>query len=422
MALTLIPAQRCFLISFRAPALCLLLLCTQAGLLAAQQTLSLRDAVRIGLSNSPEALASADRVRLQQAQGEQARLRPNPRLYLQSEDLRPWDHTFSFPDSTEDYGYLGETLETGGKRARRIAYAQQGVQRSKAEQQAALQRIGAGIAEAYWVASAADASVIEWQRELAELDLLVHYQADRVRSGATAGVDLLRTQIERDRIALSLAQAQRQQEAARIELARRSAFAAARSAALTDALEQERPVTEVSLTTAVEQRPDVAAARASVEESRRDLELQHADAVPNLDLLGGYKRNVGVDTLYGGLQVDLPIFNRNQGGIATASAHQQLAEDQLALTRFSARSEIEAAASDYSREQTVVRSTLPGMNERASRNAEIINDAYRSGGADLLRYLDAERVLIDTRLLAIETWAGYQRATVVLKLAYGEDQ
>ena len=382
--------------------------------------LSLHDAIRTGLAQSPDAHSTTDQVELQRAQLTQARLRPNPRVYLQSEDLRPWDHTFSFPDNTEDYGYLSQTLEIDGKRAKRVDYAQANLRRSQAESTLALRQIAAGIADAYWAVAATRAAALEWQHQLADFDRLVQYQSDRVDSGATAGVDLLRTQVERDRVALSYAQAQRDQDAASIELARRTASLSAQSAPLSDPLQQERPVAELPLSTAVEQRPDVLAAREALAQARADIRLQHADSVPDPDFFLGYKRNSGANTLYTGLQFDLPLFSRNQGGVALAAAGSQLADDQLAYTRLAAGSQIATAVVTYNREQALVRSTLPGMGDRAARNAAIIADAYRSGGADLLRYLDAERTLIDTRLLAIQTWAEYQRAAVALQLAYGE--
>lgn len=398
-----------------------LLLISLSGPLHAQQPLSLHDAIRLGLAQAPEARTSSDRVTLQRAQITGARVRPNPRLFLQSEDLRPWADNFSFPDNTEDYGYLSQTFELDGKRGKRIAYAEGGVRRSEAQHTFELGVLGAGIADAYWTAASTRAAVAEWQQQLAGFDRIVQYQSDRVQAGATAGVDLLRTQIERDRVALSYAQAQRDAEAAGIELARRTASLSAKTATLTDPLEAERPVSpELSLTTAVEQRPDVLAAREAVREAQADLGLQHANAVPNLDLLGGYKRNSGFNTIYAGLQYELPFFNRNQGGIAAAGAQQQLAEDQLAYTRLAASSEIETALSSYHREQALVHTTLPGMDDRAAQNSTIISEAYRTGGTDLLRFLDAQRILIDTRLLAIQTWGQYQRAVVALKLAYGE--
>ncbi len=398
----------------------LLLFMCGAPLVHAQSTLTLQEAVHMGLAHAPAASISADQVAVQRAQIAQAKLRPNPRLFIQSEDLDPWAKSFDFPNTTEDYGYLSQTFEIGGQRGKRIAYAKSGVVRSEAEQTLALRRLAAGIADAYWMAQAMRAEADEWRQQLADFDRIVQYQSSRVQAGAAAGVDLLRTQIERDRVALSYAQAQRNAEAASIELARQTASLSARNATLTDDLKQERPVTKIPLSVAVDQRPDVLAARDAAQQASADLRLQHANAVPNLDLLGGYKRNIGVNTLYGSVQIDLPFFNRNQGGIATASAGRQLAEDQLDYTRLNASSEIATALSDYEREQALVHGTLPGMEQRAVRNAAIISDAYRSGGADLLRYLDAERVLIDTHLLSIQTWADYQKAVVSLRLAYGE--
>ncbi len=391
-----------------------------AAPLHAQQALSFHDAIRIGLAQAPEARTSADRVEVQRSQIAQAKLRPNPRLFLSSEDLRPGSNDFSFVNNTEDFGYFGENFEIDGKRGKRIDYARGGLRRSEAQHAFELGQLSGGIANAYWAAAATREAAGEWQHQLGDFSRIVQYETDRVQSGADAGVDLLRVEIERDRAALSAAQAVRDAQAASIELARRTASLAVQTAQLTDSLEQERPVAELSATAAVEQRADVIAAREALTEARADLRLQHANGVPDLNFLGGYKRNSGVNTEYGALQVDLPFFNRNQGGIALASADGQLAEDQLAYNRLTAASEIAMAVSTYHQEQALVHSTLPGMGKRATQNAAIIGEAYRSGGADLLRYLDAEHVLIETRLLAIQTWAEYQRAVVSLKLAYGE--
>ena len=374
----------------------------------------------MGLTAAPEAHTSSDLIDVERAQIAQARLRPNPRLYLSSEDLQPWANNFSFPNNTEDYGYFGENFEIDGKRRKRIRYAEDRVSRVEAEHQFSLGMLSGGIANAYWSAAYAEQAVRLWHEQLADFDRLVIYQQDRVRDGATAGVDLLRTEVERDRIALSAAQAERDAELARIELGRRTASAAAQTAALTDPLEQERPVGTRVLADAVEQRADVIAAREAVSEAQANLRVQHADAKPDLNFYGGYKRNSGSDTAYGGFQVDLPFFNRNQGGIALASAGTQLAADQLAYTRLSASATIATATVAYNREQQLVHTALPGMGGRAAENASILNDAYRSGGTDLLRFLDAERVLIETRLLSLETWTEYQRAVVALHLAYGE--
>ncbi len=208
----------------------LLLLALSPAGAPAQAALSLHDAIHLGLAQAPEARASSDRVAVQRAQIAQARIRPNPRLYLQSEDLRPWDSSFSFPDNTEDYGYLSDTIEVDGKRGKRITYAQADVRRSEAEHALELQQLAGAIAVAYWNASSTREAASAWKQQLADFDRFVQYQSDRVQSGATAGVDLLRTQLEQDRTALSSAQAERAAAAAAIELARRTASPGAQTA------------------------------------------------------------------------------------------------------------------------------------------------------------------------------------------------
>ncbi len=406
------------LLAFRRAALLLALVPAAAH---AQQALSLHQAIAAGLLASPLVRTADDQLAIQRTQITGARLRPNPRLYLSSEDLGNQAVPFDFPNTTEDYGYIGQTIELDGKRGRRIRYAEAGT--ARAEAQAALTRgqLAVTIAFAYWTASAARATVAEYRGQLASFERLVKYQSDRVDSGAAAGVDLLRTEIERDRVALLLAQAERDAEAADIELARAAGVPSFRTATLTEPLQTEGPpVAEGPVTEAIERRLDIAVARAGLPEAETNLRLQHANGVTDLQLLGGYKRNSGFNTGYGALQYDLPLFNRNQGGIAQAAASRQLAQEQLDYARAQARAEIEAALAAYHREQGLVHTLLPPSLDRAQRDADIILDAYRTGGYDLLRLLDAQQVLIATRLLAIQTWSGYQHSAVTLRAAMGE--
>ncbi len=92
-------------------------------------SLSLHDAIQFSQS-SPQAHEAQDLVDAARGSVLQAGLRPNPRLYLQSEDLRPWADNFDFPNATEDYAYLGQLFELGGKRARRLDVARANVRQA----------------------------------------------------------------------------------------------------------------------------------------------------------------------------------------------------------------------------------------------------------------------------------------------------
>lgn len=386
---------------------------------AAQQSVSLHQAVAAALEASPAAHASADQVDMQRGLVRQANLIPNPRLFFQTEDLRPWADNYSFTANSETYGYLGQTIEIDGKRRKRTAYARAGLARAEAEHALRLRQIGYRVSEAYWSAVEADRAEQLWKAQVEDFDRIIRYHRDRVAAGAMAGVDLLRMQVERDRVTLEYQNSIRAAEQWRLALGREMGKPLLPESTLAEDMDALREIPPQPVEALVEQRPDVMAARDAVDEAIANERLQRSIAVPDPDLLGGYKRNSADNTIFAGLQIPLPFFSRNQGEIARARSQQRYAEDTLTQTRLVARTEIEAARAAYDREQQSVSTILPGMRDHARQNAAIVSDAYASGGTDLLRYLDAKRVSVDTQLLALHTMTAYQKAAVQLELSYG---
>jgi outer membrane protein, heavy metal efflux system len=386
----------------------------------AQQTLTLAQALATACAHNPELTANAQRVEAARGSLRQASLAPNPRLYLSSEDLRPWSSDFSFANNTEDFAYIGQAIETAGKRGRRVAVGEADLRRTRLEAEWSDRRILAGVASAYWTAQGAAAIRDLLQNDLEAIDASVRYDQERVRAGAMAGVDLIRMQIERDRIYLSSQAAERDATTALLELFRKMGVTANPSVQFADRIDTMRTIPAFQIAQVIASRPDVQAAEESVQQSVANLRLQQAVAVPDLDLLGGYKRNSGVDTLYGALQVNLPFRNRNQGAILTAQADEQIARANLATARLSAETEIRILQETYDRQQRIVSATLPEINRRATDNLRILQDAYRSGGADLLRLIDAQRTLIDIQVQSVHAWADYQRSATALLVAIGE--
>lgn len=389
-------------------------------LLPGQQTLSLHQAVEEGL-RSPAALAYQGQADQTAALIQQAKLRPNPRLFLQSEDLRPWDSNFSMAENSESYVYAGQLIELDGKRGKRLDFAKSNASRAQATLSIQRQQLASRIANAYWSFAAASAAVALQKQNLQSADDVVRYHQERVDAGAMRGVDLLRMELERDRAKLALQTAEREANEARLQLFReigRTSFSV--DVQFTDPLTAIDPVQELSVDAAMAQRPDVIAARDAVTSARADVRLQHANAVPDLDLIGGYKRNTGNNTLYSSLQIQLPFQNRNQGEIARAEASVRTAEALRAQMELSARAEIEAARASYQRSLEIVQTTLPDMQNRAKEHLAILDDAYRTGGTDLLRYIDARRLAVEVELNALQRLAEYHTSAVRLQLAYGE--
>jgi cobalt-zinc-cadmium efflux system outer membrane protein len=384
-----------------------------------QTKLSLHEAIQQA-QNSPTAHIAQSQVDASQGQLKQAGLRPNPRLYLQSEDLRPWANDFDFPSNTEDYAYLGQTIELDRKRSKRLQLANANLRRADAQRSLQMQQLAGRVAASYWNAASTVRISELLQRDLAAMDAMVRYHKERVDAGAMRGVDLLRMQIERDRLLIILEAAQREAALSRVDLARQIGRPLSGDVELTDSIDTLETIPQQELYAVLARRADVAAAQDVLAAAEADLKLQKALGVPDLDLLGGYKRNSGANTLYSALQIPLPVRNRNQGEVQRAQANIQIAQAQLEQVELTVQADVNAATEAYTREQEIVQKTLPDMQKHAKENLAIMSDAYKTGGVDLLRYIDAERTEIDVEVNTLRMLSEFHQTAVRLQLAYGE--
>lgn len=385
--------------------------------LTAQQHLSLHDAIVIAQAG-PAASAAEAQVDEYRGWLRQAGLAPNPRLFLQSEDIRPWASSFDFGTQTEDYAYLSQTLEVNGKRGKRVALAQAQLGQAEATRDLRMRQITGAVTLAYWNAVGLERISNLLKDDMAAVDEMVRYHQQRVEAGAMRGVDLMRMQIEQDRLKTNLAMAQRDARQARLELFRRMGKEY-QEVQLSDSIEVPPVVSEMDPKTALERRPDVRAAQEAVVAAEADQRLQRAIAKPDPDLLGGYKRNSANNTIFTGLQLPLPVWNRNQGEVQRAEASLNVAKANLALLENQALLEVKQSRDSYASQRDIVQNTLPQMRERARQNLTVISEAYRIGGVDLLRFIDAERTEFDVEVSAMHTWIQLQQSAVQLQLAQG---
>lgn len=383
-----------------------------------QSRLSLHQAIQLA-QDSPAAQIGKSEVDAMKGVVKQAGLRPNPRLFLQSEDLRPWVNDYAFTQNTEDYAYVSQALETDGKRSKRVHLAEARLNQTEAQRLLQLQQLEGRVAASYWNA-ASTARISElMQLDLSALDEVIRYQQERVNAGAMRGVDLVRTQMERDRLSMALEAARREAQNAHVELVRQIGRQLPDDVDLTDSLEAMNQVPKESLEDVLAQRADVTMAHQAVAAAEADLKLQKSMGVPDIDVVGGMKRNLTDNTLYLGVQVPLPLWNKNQGETQRAKASLQTAQEQLEQMVFAVKQDVASATATYDQELNTIQTTLPEARGRARQNLSIMREAYVSGGVDLLRYLDAERTEIDVEAGAFRALADFHLAAVQLELAYG---
>ena len=389
---------------------------------AQQQELSVRQAVERALASHPLLDSAASRLDIAGAAKTQAGLGLNPRLVLQHENSRPGSsaHPFVHYRDTDQFAYLQQTLEIGGKRDKRVALAESGRQRTDLERSLLRQQITARVSQAYWAALGANRLHALLVQSAVNLRGIVEYHEVRVKEGALAEADLIRVRVEAQRLNVDINHAFLASERARIHLFREMGQREFPAVQFTDTVEGALadPI-PADVNVALAERAEIKVARAQAEHARAQQTLQTALATPNVDVLFGLKRTAGFNTVVGGVQWDLPLRNRNEGNIASAVAEIRLAESNLAAAEALVRAEFEAAVSAYNLHRRDVVTFLEPLQLQAGESHRIAEAAYREGGADLLRLLDSQRMGIESRILYIEGLTEVRVAQSELQAAMG---
>jgi len=144
-------------------------------------------------------------------------------------------------------------------------------------------------------------------------------------------------------------------------------------------------------------RRETVAADSGLERARRE-----RWPVPSLLLGTAFTDQPYGNTTYVGVSVDLPLFDRGQGGMARASAEKHAAVLKRELLLATTRRELERAVEVLSRRRATltefdreVVSPLPTLKQMAE-------DAYRLGKTGLLELLDSSRSSTEIKLNHLE--------------------
>jgi cobalt-zinc-cadmium efflux system outer membrane protein len=394
-----------------------------------KEQMSLQQAIEQAVRINPQLKVGADRIGNFLGQEKQAGLKPNPRLVVQQENGRAWELSgasrgnipgYVFFRDTDTYVYGGQLIERGGKRERRIEFAKAGVDRGRSERDAIEQQVRARVAMAYWTAASAAKIRDLYQENLQTFDRIVQDSQNRVSEGAAAGADLLRIQVERERLSASAQNAQLEADKARIALLREIGQRDYPDLVLTEAIDAPTHVPAEPIEQVFAQRGEVQVARAVVSQAESNVRLQHANAKVDPEVQLGYKRTSGYDTLYAAISTPLPFRNRNQGNIASAEADVRTAESSLTAIEQQIQAEVVMAQRDYESKQRILTQTLRPLVVKSDESLRITLAAYREGGFDLIRYLDAQRVRIEAQTLFYQGLGQIHESAVALQQAQGD--
>jgi outer membrane protein, heavy metal efflux system len=381
------------------------------------QVLSLRDAITTAINKRPEPQAAAQ-VEASTAQlRRQAGFIPNPRLFYQSENLRPG---VDFTQGVDTYAYATEVLEVSGRRGARIATADSAVNRSQLTFEQQKRSIELRVAQTYW-----DTLRLQYLRLLAEQSVgyyreILDYNEKRFNEGKIAAADLLRVRLEEARAEGNTESSRLAEAEAKQRLAREMGFATAGNWRLSESFELLSEANNPdSADSPQNDRIEVKLAQQAIDTARANLRTQKAQGRPDVDALFGYKRTAGFNTMIAGFQMNLPIFDRNQAAVAAARFEVEANRSTLSAVEHQNASDLALARMSYETWKRQVTNRYRPLLDQAVDIANISRAAYREGGTDLLRLLDAERLRVDTQSAWVEALGNYHQSVLSLEYAEG---
>ena len=170
---------------------------------------------------------------------------------------------------------------------------------------------------------------------------------------------------------------------------------------------------------ALRTRPDLIAAQRSVTLSQGEVSLAIANGRRDLNASVNYSHLGSVNTASAFFNIQLPIFDRNQGEIArTRTAVTQFQELATESSEQVMSDVVDAFAGVRTNDQ-IIQLYRGGYVDQARASRDISEYAYKRGAASLLDFLDAERTYRSNQLAYRQALASYMLALEQLREAVG---
>lgn len=311
---------------------------------------------------------------------------------------------------------LSQPIELPGKRAARTAEAEAGFTVAEGEAEEFNAALRADVIEAYYTVQYHAALERLWQTLVdvaTELSAIAHTRV-QYGEGATieevnANVELLKAKRERD-VALH------RRLGAQAALNAFTAGALGKNFRLATPLPRNpaKPALDDSISAAYDCQPRLFKLKAELEQRYASIDRQRTEWWPDIKV--GVRKTQEFDTRGAAatLGVEIPLWNRNEGGIAAAeaAAHKTYAEIRVACVEIQRDVEVAYQNLEIARDQ--IASYDSGLKSGAERAVELAYLQYRGGAAGYLDVLTAKRLLQETQQGYIQ--ARFDAATALARL------
>jgi cobalt-zinc-cadmium efflux system outer membrane protein len=388
-------------------------------------TISLDDAIQMALQHNHNLLAARTTIQQNQAEETTANLRPNPVLIGDAQFLPIFQPSEFSADYINDIAQfdLGVSylFERGKKRQHRLRAAQDQTAVTRSQVSDNERSLAFSVATQFINVELAESTIELATQDLASFQNTVDIAEARYKAGDIGENDLLK-------IKLQLLQFQTDLSAS--QLARVQGLSDLRQLLGYDSIGPDYDVAgafdyqavpgnlEDFQSKALQNRPDLRAAHLGVAAADSQHELQKAIAKKDVTGQVNYT-HVGNNTISLFGQIQMPIFDRNQGEIARAAFAITQAQEQEKFTTGQVMTDVRDAFEGLRSNDQIVGLYRSGYLSQAQESREIGEYAYKHGAASLLDFLDAERSYRATQLGYRQALASYLLALEQLREAVG---
>jgi outer membrane protein, heavy metal efflux system len=392
----------------------------------ASVTVSLDDAIQMALRHNHNLLAARTTIQQSEAEEITANLRPNPVI------LSDWQFLPIFQPSQFSADYLDNIaqfdlgvsylFERGKKRQHRLRAAKDITAQTRSLVADSERGLAFSVASGFINVELAESTLALAQQDLQSFQNTIEIAQARYNAGDIGESDLLKIklqmlQFQTDVSAAKLARVQGLSDLR--QLLGYESIAADYDVAGSFDYQPVKGNVDDFQAMALQNRPDLRAAQQGVTAANSQHALQQA--IGKRDITGevnythiGYLNDI---SLFG--QMQMPIFDRNQGEIARAAYVVTQAQEQERFANGQVMTDVRDAFENLRTNDQVVGLYRSGYLDEAQQSRDISEYAYRHGAASLLDFLDAERTFRATQLAYRQALASYLLATEQVRQAVG---
>jgi outer membrane protein, heavy metal efflux system len=377
--------------------------------------LTLEDALRIAREHAPDRALAEATVAAARSQVESAGALPNPTVSFtagwSSQCGDPGCDRPAYLAALGDQGAIA-TLVTG-QRGLAIDAAAQGLAGAEWTRQDVLRNLDFQVKQQF-VATAVSERTLRFSREEAAIAKRAVEDATRRRgTGAISESDLARLEVLQGQVEQMADRAAQAFGQARASLARLLGFRADAATFAVDPGLAASPTMPPRLTGATADsladdarahRPDLAAARARLEQARVRATLARRLLIPAFQLQAQYAQQGSAGAWFTpptasvGLTIPVPILYQQQGEIGQADAGVLAAEAQVRKLEAAVLADVSTAFGNLRTYRANAERSRATLLPRARAARRLVSEEYARGAASLLDYLDAQRSLIHSEM------------------------